>query len=110
VVVYGSRHNDGHYELASVSSGTLTLQTSGGLIAESTGPVVTVAQVKWPKGLKPVYSQMIWHRIENAKGGHPKSESIDDYSVTYGEEQHGYPRGVIDALKSGGYLKAHMGM
>ncbi len=108
VVIYGSQHNDGHYELSSVSSGALTLATSGEVVTGSTGEIVTVAQVKWPRGLKPIYSQMIWHRIDNAQGGLAQSESIDDYSVTYAEKQHGYPKETIDALKSGGYLKARM--
>lgn len=108
VVLHGSRMNDGHYELSAVSSGVLTLATSGGVVAESTGEVMTVAQVRWPEGLKPYYSQMIWHKIDKAKGGMAKSESIDDYSITYEEGAHGYPQSIIDGLKSAGYYKPKM--
>jgi len=108
IVIHGSRHNDGHYELASVSSGVLTLATSGGVLAESTGEYVTVAQVKWPEALKPYYAQMVWHKINKAKGNIAKSESIDDYSITYADGTYGYPQSIINGLKSAGYVKARM--
>jgi hypothetical protein len=109
IVIHGSRANDGHYELSAVSSGVLTLATSGGsVVAESTGELMTVAQVRWPEGLKPYYAQMIWNKIDKAKGSIAKSETIDDYSITYADGSHGYPNTIINGLKSAGYVKARM--
>jgi len=99
VVVYGSKHNDGFYELASVSSGTLTLSSSGEVIAEAADEYIKIAQVKWPKGIKPTAAKMVWYHIENAKSGRPKSESIDDYSVTHEDIVSGYPASIVGGLR-----------
>lgn len=109
IVLSGSRMNDGHYELTAVSSGALVLTVGArSLVAESTGNTATVAQVDWPEGLKPYYAQMVWHKIDKAKGNLAASERIDDYSITYETGSHGYPQSIIDGLKSAGYAKVRM--
>lgn len=99
IVVNGSKHNDGFYELASVSSGTLTLDSSGDVIAEAADEYIKIAQVKWPKGIKPTVAKMIWYHIENNKAPAPKSEGLGGYSVQHEDSIGGYPGEIIEGLR-----------
>lgn len=95
--------NEGLYTLANVSSGTLTLTCTGELENQDgatnhwdPGPI-TIARIKWPRPVKVAAAQMLWHLIDKGRQGDVKSESIDDYSVTYAGGGP-YPQRVLTAL------------
>jgi hypothetical protein len=102
IVVGGS--NEGYFELASVSSGTLTLKSTGAVEDQSQTTYhrwpgeITVAQVRWPEAIKPVAAKMVWYLIDKAKPDDVRSERIDDYAVTFAGS-HSYPDRVIEGLK-----------
>ena len=102
IAVFGGS-NEGIYTISSASTDTLKLDSTGEVEDQDpsasynlVGPLL-IARVKWPKTLKPVAAQMIWHLLKEAKTGDVKSESIDDYSVTYAGE-HMYPQRVVQGL------------
>lgn len=102
IIVGGS--NEGYYTLDSVSSGTLTLTSTGELVAQSQstyyrypGPI-GIARVDWPKALKLAAAKMVWHLLDEPKVDDVKSERLDDYSVTFAGE-HEYPKRIINGLK-----------
>jgi hypothetical protein len=97
IVVHGSGYNDGKYQLDNVTASVLTLTTTEELVAEDDDEAVTISQVHWPKAVKPVAAQMVWHRIDQIKQGSEKSESLGDYSASY--DGRGYPRHVYDSLR-----------
>jgi hypothetical protein len=101
IVVHGSGYNDGKYQLDNVTASVLTLTTTEELVAEDDDEAVTISQVKWPKPVKPVAAQMIWHRIKGITQGGVQSESLGDYSVTY--DKTGYPQNIIESLRP--YMK-----
>lgn len=97
LIVYGSAYNDGKYEVDTVTSNIITFTTTCALVAEDEDEWITISQVKWPKGVKPIAAQMIWHRIDAIKQGSEQSESLGDYSATY--DGRAYPKHVYDALR-----------
>jgi hypothetical protein len=102
IVIGGS--NQGYYTIASVSTDTITLTSTGDIEDQSQTTYhrwpgnIAVARVKWPKALKPTAAKMVWHLLDQVKSGDVKSESIDDYSVTYAGD-HAYPERVIAGLR-----------
>lgn len=103
VIVLGGS-NEGYFELASVSSGTLTLTSSGDIEdqAQTTyhrwpGEII-ISQVKWPHAIKPIAAKMVWYLIDKAKQDDVQSERIDDYSVTYAGSNV-YPKRILDGLR-----------
>lgn len=102
IAIFGGS-NEGIYTIASASTGTLKLTSTGEIEDQdpnasynSVGPIL-IAKVKWPRALKPTAARMVWHLLDNPYPGDVQSESIDDYSVTYAGE-HAYPSRVIDGL------------
>ena len=100
-VVGGS--NEGIYTLAIATESTLTLTSTGDIESvdqdahgNRVGEIL-IARIKWPKALKVPAAKMVWHLIDKPTIGDIKSESIDDYSVTYAGE-HSYPTAVIKDL------------
>jgi hypothetical protein len=96
--------NSGFHTLAAVAAGTLTL-TSTGEIEDQSQVVyhrhpgeISITRVKWPPGLKPIAAKMVWTLIDKPTQGDIKSESVDDYSVTYAGN-HAYPERVISGLR-----------
>uniref|UniRef100_A0A6M3KZ91 Putative head-tail connector n=1 Tax=viral metagenome TaxID=1070528 RepID=A0A6M3KZ91_9ZZZZ len=103
IIVLGGS-NEGYHTLAVVAAGTLTLTSTGALENQSQTTYhnwpgeMQIARVQWPTALKPIAAKMVWHLIETAKQGDVKSESIDDYSVTFAGS-HSYPERVIAGLR-----------
>lgn len=54
-------------------------------------------KVKYPTGLKLIFSQMVNHKLNEVVG--VKSESIGQYSVTYDISQTGYPQQIWNSLR-----------
>jgi hypothetical protein len=107
VVIGGS--NQGYYTVKTATTDTITLTSTGDIEDQSQttyhrwpGDIV-VARARWPKSLKPVAAKMVWHLLDQSKSGDVKSESIDDYSVTYAGD-HAYPERVVAGLRQ--YRKA----
>lgn len=101
VIVGGS--NSGIYTVASVSSGTLTMTSTGEFVAQDqdlfykTPGRIRIARMRWPDALKPTAAQMIWYQIENSKPNDAISEKVDDYSITYAGS-NAYPARLVAKL------------
>jgi hypothetical protein len=105
IVVEGGHSNAGLYHLEGATAGALTMSDYGEFVAQDQDDtsddhnigMIRISRIKWPKALKPIAAQMIWWRIRNAKPDDVKSESIDDYSVTY-VGSYAYPTQVVKGL------------
>jgi len=109
IVVVGGA-NTGVYALASVSSDVMKTKSTGEFVDQKQTAYhhwpgrITISRVVWPKSVKLVAAKMVWHLIESPKvrSGEVKSESIDDYSVTYVDQAaaglHMYPKALINSL------------
>lgn len=102
IVVLGGS-NEGYHQLAVVSTDTLTL-TSTGEVEDQDGSTnyrdpgpILIARANWPKPVRSAAAQMVWHLTKHARRDDIKSESIDDYSVTFAGE-HEYPKHVMQRL------------
>lgn len=96
--------NYGIYTLASVSSGTLTLTSTGEIVDQDQGASyntvgsVRISRIVWPDAIKPVAAKMIWYQIDHNKPDGAISEKIDDYSVTYVNGK-AYPMQLLEQLR-----------
>jgi hypothetical protein len=99
VYVHGSKHNDGVHEVASVADGTLTLSSSGGVVAEDADAYVTVAQIEWPKALKLTAAKMVWYQVKNHKMNDEQSETREGKGVTYAGANM-YPERLMNSLRN----------
>ena len=96
--------NAGIYTLAAVSSGTLTLDSTGAILSQdqdntyNPAGAIRISRIGWPEELKPYIAQMIWYRINKSRPNNILSEKIDDYSVTY-INGNAYPTETLSGLK-----------
>ena len=114
-IVGGS--NEGIYAVASVSSGTLTMTTTGEFVAQDQDVFyrspgrIRISRIKWPESLKPIAAKMIWHNVSKARPDGVMSERIDDYSVTYETAGVGglrqYPNEIVNALSRFRTVRTH---
>lgn len=100
-IVGGS--NSGMNTISSVTTGTMKMISTGDFVDQDqdtsynhVGPIL-ISRVQWPRGIKKIAAQMVWHLIDDPKPKDVKSESIDDYSVTYAGDNE-YPKRVIQGL------------
>ena len=104
IYVKGSLLNDGFYTISTVTSTVMTLTTADELTDETVSTediTITITQVKWPKGLKPIIANMIrYDMIDRVGRSGVKSERIGNYAVTYESGATGvdYPGDVIAGL------------
>jgi len=106
IIIRGSKWNDDYYTIASVESTKITVNES--LNAESTDSNITIFRVDFFKDLPYICSNMIGYNLfaRNQAGNKGvTSESIGDYSVSYGTGSgnvaagsNAYPRSVISGL------------
>jgi hypothetical protein len=95
--------NYGIHTLTAVATNKLTLDSTGVLVDQDqdashhTVGTIRISRIDWPRELKPYVAQMIWYRIKHSRPSDVKSETIDDYSVTYIGE-HQYPRSIAEGL------------
>lgn len=94
--VVNSARNDGIYTAASVSSATITISTDQTIKNEVKEKLTTIVKMQVPASLLPTISGMIQWRMDHISGS-PISESLGDYSVTYGGSD--YPQGIERSLK-----------
>lgn len=104
--VRNSKRNDGFYTATSVSSATITVASSSVSVATFTLRSELVNEAEWtitkmdvPTSVKPLISAMIRYKIDNPLGL-PQSESLGDYSVTYGGKGTGYPDNITNIIRS----------
>lgn len=100
--VRNSRRNDGFYTALTVSSATITVASSSVSVATNYIKNESENEATWiinkidvPQSVKPVLAAMIKYKIDYPLG-HVQSESLGEYSVTYGGQ--GYPQGIQQAL------------
>jgi hypothetical protein len=100
--IRNSARNDGFYTAMTVSSATITVSSSSDYVAtytlrnESTYEALwTVNKIDVPWGIKPIVASMIKFKIEHT-GGTPVSESLGDYSITYGGSD--YPESIVRSM------------
>jgi len=93
--IQDSKRNDGIYTASSVSSATITISTTQTLLVETEEAPVKITKMDVPKSLLPTIASMIKFKIDNPAGT-VLSESLGDYSVTYGGGQ--YPAGIEKSL------------
>lgn len=91
--IFDSVRNDGFYTAATVSSATITLSTADTVKGETQETDFTIVKMEVPDSIKPVLASMIKYRIDSPMGN-AQSESLGDYSVTYGPMPSGYPQGI----------------
>lgn len=104
IAVEGSYRNNGVFTISSASSATLTLNVSEELIDEGTtdyygGNYIRISRVHWPRALKLIAAKMIWFHISKSKSFDIKSKSLGPSSVTYAENEGGYPKQIMNSLK-----------
>ena len=110
VIVGGS--NEGIYTVASVSSGTLTMTSTGEFVAQDqdlfykTPGRIRIARIVWPDALKPIAAKMLWYQVDNAKPNGAISEKIDDYSITYAGS-NAYPSQLVHQLSRYRQVRTH---
>lgn len=106
--VDGTDDNDGTYNIDSVSTSAIIVLED--LITETEGNPIQIRKVQYPKGLKLIASDMIKFNLSTSKAGSGiKSESIDDYSVTFDECKNAYPMRIWQSLnKYSKYYKEGM--
>lgn len=105
IVIEGGSANVGLYHVDSASTGRLKLSESGILIDQDQTDTkddhyigtVRISRVHWPNALKLPAAKMLWHLIDNARPSDVRSESVDDYSVTYAGS-NAYPDRVVKML------------
>lgn len=102
-IIVAGGSNEGYHTLAAVNTDTLTL-TSTGEVEDQDGSTyhndpgpILIARAVWPKPVRTVAAQMVWHLTKHARRDDIKSESIDDYSVTFAGD-HEYPQHVMNHL------------
>jgi len=100
--IRGSARNDGFYTATTVSSATITVASSSVSVATFTlrdeaeqEGMWTINKIDVPRNIKSLLASMIKYKLDYPYG-HPKSESLDDYSVTYGGG--GYPEAIQKSI------------
>ena len=92
----GGRGNAGIHHVVSLTTegNKFTLDSTGVLVPVDMDGMQNyeggckISLVGWPNALKPYVAQMVYHRFNKPAPSGIRSESIDDYSVTY---VNGYP-------------------
>jgi hypothetical protein len=106
IAVEGGGANVGIHHVTSAAAGQLTLDSTGEIISQDPDDTgdnnwigeIKISRVKWPPAIKLPVAQMIHYLIEHPHPSDIRSESIDDYSVTY-VGSNAYPDRIAQGLK-----------
>ena len=106
ITVEGGGANVGVHHVKTAAAGQLTLDSTGELISQDPDDTqdnnwigeIKISRIKWPRAIKLPVAQMVNYLIEHPQPSDIKSESIDDYSVTY-IGSNTYPQRVADGLR-----------
>ncbi len=96
IYLYGSYRNDGYYNILSVSTTTVTIDSTESVIAELSGASVLMSLVSWPVSIPYVAAQMVKYDYDDrpkrvsglaSQSLGPRSESYTDVGgMTYPED------------------------
>lgn len=95
--IKGSCRNDDFYTISSITNDTFLISTLQTFKTELRESNVKISKVQFPESAKAIMAQMVKFKIENPLGV-VKSESLGDYSVSYGSVNNGYPDGINAAM------------
>lgn len=105
LLVEGSVKNDGYFTADDVAA--TTIEVDEDLVDEDLDEEVTISYVFWPRDVKQIVVNMMrYDIIEREKKKGLASESIGDYSVSWGETGNvfqDYPKDIVGGLL--GYMK-----
>ena len=99
VYIKGESSNQGIYELATVTAGTLTLTSVNQLISMAYNDTEfvptwhTISRIVWPNPVKLVVARMVAHLIARYQPGGELSENRDGVVVSY-DRRMSYPREI----------------
>jgi hypothetical protein len=111
IKIFGSLENDGIYYVDTVAGNGsyLTIDSDyGSLTDEDAGELISLYKLWYSKSLKFVIAQMINYRLSTDSlkvGKGIKSEKVDDYSITFSndnkssESLSGYPSNIMKMLQ-----------
>lgn len=105
IYIYHSYRNDGYYEVATVTSGVITLASTESVVAELSGRSVLISVVQWPADLKYAVAQMIYYDYDQRGSRTPGATSVrlGPWSESYdkgGSGEFGYPQDILAPLYS----------
>lgn len=101
ILVYNSRRNDGYYNITSVTTVTLTIDSTESVRPELSGASILVSLVQWPDSLAYAAAQMVKYDYDDRpkRSGGLASQSLgprsESYTVVGGMA---YPTDVIEGL------------
>lgn len=84
VLIIGSKMNDGVYLVSNIDGTELTLDASFDFVPETTKDMV-VCSLSIPRAILSIVDEIVAYNAKN--DGSVKSESLGDYSVSYGGNQ-----------------------
>lgn len=103
--VRNSKRNDGIYTATTVSSATITVASTDTYVISqslkdetSNEATWTVNKIDVPMSVKLLLASMVKAKIDSP-AGHPKSESLGDYSVDYGDSGE-YSNSITQSLNT----------
>lgn len=99
--VYKSLKNDQTFTIDTVNTDSLILNDIDDVSDEGEEETIYITLIKYPKPLQLIASKMLQYNLTEEENNNLgiKEEKIDDYTVKYSEESHGYSKSIIDKLQ-----------
>lgn len=94
-LVENSYYNDGVITVSTVAAGELTISTTP--IDEAADRYIVISKIDWPPGIKNVVAKMINHLMSKSQISGVTSESLGDWSASYGGDGD-YPKNILSDL------------
>ena len=102
VYLYGSRRNDGYYDVTSVTTVIMTVDSTNTVVDELSGASILVSLVEWPGSLAYAAAQMVKYDYDDRKtrAAGLTSQSLGPRSESYAAETgvFGYPLEILGIL------------
>ncbi len=99
VRVLGSYFNDGFYSCSTVASSYIYLNETINTESSSTGKLIQLFRVDYPKDIPLIAARMIKHMILTLDNPNVTSESLGDHSISYATVgSNSYPVSIIKGL------------
>jgi hypothetical protein len=98
IYLSGSKFNDNYFTLSTAGSSFITVNESVVTEASTSGKMILINRVDFPKDLELIVSQMIGYKLNQDYKG-VASESIGDYSISFQSVGlSNYPSNIINSL------------
>lgn len=107
LLILGSLTNDGVYKIKAISGNELELDIEFNLLTQATDEI-TVCSLAIPKSLLDLVTQIETYDANN--DGSIQSESLGDYSVSYGAKESNASWNVVFKQKLAPYKKAYLNL